>query len=61
MSESLIGKTITRVFHHSSEIILEFNDGTTVLIQAETGMGDLAGLAWIECKITAPNAKEEEP
>jgi len=59
MSEALIGKTITRVFHLSSEIVLEFNDGTKALIQAETGMGDLAGLAWIECKIIAPNAKEE--
>jgi len=58
MSESLIGKTITRVFHQAAEIVLEFNDGTTALIQAETGMGDLSGLAWIELKFIE---REVEP
>jgi len=59
LQHALVGKTITRVWHHAAEIVLEFSDGTTANIQAETGMGDLAGLAWIECKVTAPKVEEQ--
>ena len=61
MSDSqhaLVGKTITRVWHHAAEIVLEFSDGTTANIQAEAGMGDLEGLAWIELKFAE---REVEP